>query len=174
MVEGGTTALTAKLNGEPLTVSFDGNATFGDKPQFAGDTKLDVPSVRKLSAWLAIRWRADKGFGPLSIAGHVSYTGDTFAFQNADLKFDAIHATGGIKGDLSGKVPYVNASLDTDNLDCDPTFKRVGQGRRRRHGRRCAPASASAGWSTIRSMHRRFRPLTPTSLSMRAKFSSVI
>jgi len=150
-MDGGTTAVTAKVGGDPLSASFNGNVTFGAKPQFAGVTKLDVPSVRRLSAWLGNPMQGSKGFGALSIAGNVSFTGNAFAFQNADLKFDAIHATGGVKGDLSGKIPYINASLNTDNLDLRPYIEQSagslgGGGAAGASAAASAPAGAS--WSS--------------------------
>ncbi|MFZ1990278.1 MAG: AsmA family protein, partial [Alphaproteobacteria bacterium] len=87
VMQKGTSALSVNVSGTPLNASVQGDATFGDQMTFVGDTKLDVPSVRKLSAWVGNPMSGSKGFGPMSIAGHVSFAGDTFAFDNADLKF---------------------------------------------------------------------------------------
>ncbi len=139
-----TSAISFSVKGDPLSASVTGDATFGDKMTFAGDTKLDVPSVRKLGAWLGSPIAGDKGFGPMSVSGKMNYTGDAFSFDNADLKFDAIHATGNFKTTLNTKVPLVTASLTTDNLDLRPYISES----KAAAGGSSSAAPATASWST--------------------------
>ncbi|MFZ1989958.1 MAG: AsmA family protein, partial [Alphaproteobacteria bacterium] len=139
----GASALSFSVSGQPLNASVQGDATFGDKMTFVGDTKLDVPSVRKLGAWLGSPISGDKGFGPMTVSGKMNYTSDNFSFDNADLKFDAIHATGAFKTTLGAKIPLVTASLATDSLDLRPY---ISESKAAAGTEKTAPAPAS--WST--------------------------
>lgn len=146
VMQKGSSAISFSVKGDPLSASVSGDATFGDQMTFVGDTKLDVPSVRKLGAWLGSPIAGDRGFGPMSISGKMNYTGDAFSFDNADLKFDAIHATGNFKTTLGAQTPLVTASLATDNLDLRPY---ISQSNAATGGASASPApAASAGWST--------------------------
>ncbi|MFO1186144.1 MAG: AsmA family protein [Alphaproteobacteria bacterium] len=120
LLEGGETSLTLDAKSTLLNASFDGSGTFGAAPSFAGDTKLDTPSVRKLGKWLGKPIAGSTGFGPLSVSGKAKYDDKTLSFANAELHFDAIDATGGLTADLSGALPRLTGHLSSPKLDLRP------------------------------------------------------
>ena len=91
-----------------------------------------MPSVRKLAAWAGQPMDAPgTGFGPLKINGQIGVDGQKYSFTKAKLLLDAIQATGDLRFDGSGKVPYINAGLGTGMLDLNPYLppeKKAGEG----------------------------------------------
>lgn len=120
LIEGGETSLALDAKSALLNASFDGTGTFGAAPSFAGDTKLDTPSMRKLGRWLGKPISGSTGFGPLSISGKAKYDDKTLSFANAALRFDGIDATGGLTADLSGALPRLTGNLASPKLDLRP------------------------------------------------------
>lgn len=140
------------------TVKFDFKGTASSKPRMkaSGTIDLDVPSVRKLAAWAGQPLDAPgTGFGPLKINGQVGVDGQKYSFTKAKLSLDAIQATGDIRFDGGGRVPYINAGLGTGMLDLNPYLPPEGETAAGGSGA-AAPAGtggnaqkpASQGWST--------------------------
>lgn len=120
LLEGGETSLALDAMSALLNANFDGAGTFGAAPSFAGDTKIDSPSVRKLGRWLGRPISGSTGFGPLSVSGKAKYDDKTLTFANAQLHFDAIDAAGGLTADLSGALPRLTGHLSSPKLDLRP------------------------------------------------------
>ena len=118
---GKTTALSASVTGNPVKLSFKGDASSAKTLKATGTLDLDVPSVRNLAAWAGKPLTAPgTGFGPLKIAGKVSVDGQQYAFSQAKLSLDKIAATGDFRYDGGRKTPYVSAKLDAGTLDLNP------------------------------------------------------
>lgn len=141
------------------TVKFDFKGKASSKPQMkaSGTIDLDVPSVRKLAAWAGQPLEAPgTGFGPLKISGQVGVDGKKYSFTKAKLSLDAIQATGDLRFDGSGTVPYINAGLGTGMLDLNPYLPPEGKAGAGGSAAPAAPAGtggnaqkpASQGWST--------------------------
>lgn len=120
---GKQTSVTAAIESNPVTLSYDGHLTMGDILAAAGALDLDVPSVRGLAAWAGNPLPADaggSGLGPLAIKGKLEMKGDRISFDNADLSLDAIRAKGAFAFDGGGAKPAITARLDVETLDLNP------------------------------------------------------
>jgi AsmA protein len=121
LLTGTSTAIDAKLSGDPLTLAFKGQMSSGKAVAARGDLDLDVPSVRKLAAWAGKPLTAPgSGFGPLKISGTVDVAGAKAAFTKATLSLDAIKGSGDFRYDGTGAKPDVNARLALGTLDLNP------------------------------------------------------
>jgi AsmA protein len=102
------------------TIKLDFNGTIASAKKFmlAGDTSLDIPSVRDLAAWTGTTLPATNGgLGPLKIDGKLDLAGSKVVFSGAQIGLDAIKAKGDFAVDASGAKPYLKGSLDVDKLD---------------------------------------------------------
>jgi AsmA protein len=120
LVEGGSTDVSADLKSELVSAGFNGAATLGDKLSFAGVAKLDSASVRELAKWLGTPIAGGTGFGPLAVSGTASFDGKHVAFEDAQLHFDTLDATGAVAADLSGAKPLITGKLASPKLDLRP------------------------------------------------------
>lgn len=121
LLSGASTAIDAKLSGDPLTLAFKGRMSSGKAVAARGALDLDVPSVRKLAAWAGKPLTAPgSGFGPLKISGTVDVAGAKAAFTKATLSLDAIKGSGDFRYDGTGAKPDVNARLALGTLDLNP------------------------------------------------------
>lgn len=120
-LKGTASDLSANISAAPVKLDFKGKASGGKILKASGTIDLDVPSIRKLAAWAGQPLTAPgTGFGPLKIVGQVGVDGKKYSFTKATLNLDKIAATGDFRFDGSGRVPYVNARLDTGMLDLNP------------------------------------------------------
>lgn len=154
-LKGTTTDLSANISTAPVKFDFKGKASGGKVMKASGAIDLDVPSIRRLAAWAGQPLSAPgTGFGPLKIAGQVGVDGKKYSFTNAKINLDKIAANGEFRFDGSGRVPYVNARLETGMLDLNPYLppENAAAG-----GTATAPATsggagggkpAAKGWST--------------------------
>jgi AsmA protein len=154
-LKGTTSGLSANISAAPVKFDFKGKASGGKILKASGAIDLDVPSIRKLAAWAGQPMTAPgTGFGPLKIVGQVGVDGKKYSFTKAKLNLDKIAATGDFRFDGSGRVPYVNARLDTGMLDLNPYLPPENKSA----GGAAAPAKSSGaggdgkaaakGWST--------------------------
>ena len=129
---GTQTGLNAAVTASTVKFDFKGKASSEPHIKASGSIDLDVPSVRKLAAWAGQPMDAPgTGFGPLKINGQIGVDGQKYSFTKAKLLLDAIQATGDLRFDGSGKVPYINAGLGTGMLDLNPYLppeKKAGEG----------------------------------------------
>lgn len=156
-LKGTTTDLSASISAAPVRFDFKGKASGGNVLKASGAIDLDVPSVRKLAAWAGQPLTAPgTGFGPLKIAGQVGVDGKKYSFTKATLNLDKIAATGDFRFDGSGRVPYVNARLETGLLDLNPYLPPENKAASGGAGASSGAAASggangkpvSAGWST--------------------------
>lgn len=150
---GAQTGLNAAVVASTVKFDFKGQASSKPRMKASGTLDLDVPSVRKLAAWTGQPLEAPgTGFGPLKINGQVGIDGQKYSFTKARLSLDAIQATGDIRFDGGGRVPYINAGLGTGMLDLNPYLppeKNAGSGTSTPAGTGGnAQKPTSQGWST--------------------------
>jgi AsmA protein len=121
LLDGQTTAVDAKISGNPLTVAFKGDVANAKVLSARGGLDLAVPSVRKLAAWAGKPLTAPgSGFGPLKISGTVAVTGAKAEFSKATLALDDIKGSGDFRFDGSGPRPYASAQMAFGTLDLNP------------------------------------------------------
>tara|TARA_R110000868_G_scaffold1844_13_gene14661 strand:+ start:9262 stop:11295 length:2034 start_codon:yes stop_codon:yes gene_type:complete len=155
-LKGATSDFNANVSAATVKFDFKGKASGGKLLKASGAVDLDVPSIRKFAAWAGQPLSAPgTGFGPLRIVGKVGVDGQKYSFTGAKLNLDKIEANGDFRFDGSGRVPYVNARLETGMLDLNPYLPPENAG----GGNAAAPApgggggggggnAASQGWST--------------------------
>lgn len=151
-LDGKSTAFDATVSGNPLKLTFKGDASSGTAVKAQGQLDLDVPSVRKLAAWAGQPLTAPgTGLEPLKISGKVSVDGQKYAFTQAKLALDKIEASGDFRYDGSRKKPYVNARLDAGMLDLNPYLPPEAPAAKGGAGAGQQPAGggkpAAEGWS---------------------------
>jgi AsmA protein len=147
---GRKTDIETRIDSTPVKFSFKGSAAQTGKIKAGGDLDLDVPSIRKLAAWVGAKLDAPgSGYGPLKIAGKVEVDGDRFAFRDAKLSVDAINGTGEVAFDGGGRKPSVVGRLKLDKLDLNPYLppesKTAPQPAAKSGG--AAGKTEAAGWS---------------------------
>jgi AsmA protein len=120
ILEGAASELSVQAKSALLNAGFDGAATFGAKFALSGASKLDSPSVRKLAAWLGTPISGQTGFGPLAVSGKTSLDGSRLSFENAQVHFDKMDATGALIADLGGARPRITGHLQCPRLDLRP------------------------------------------------------
>jgi len=121
VLAGKTTEIDISLKSVPLAFSFKGRASAGKDNALSGRIELDVPSVRKLAAWVGSPLAAPgKGLGPLKISGELDVLGHVVAFRKAKFSLDAIAGTGELSFDRRGPKPFIKAVLKLGRLDFNP------------------------------------------------------
>lgn len=118
LMDGASSALTLALSSEPISLDFQGTAKVSEPLNVAGNVSLDVPSIRRLAAWVGAELDAPgDGLGPLSIAGELTMKGAKIAFKKAKIGLDGMTASGDFRVDTGTKVLYLKGRLDWDALD---------------------------------------------------------
>ena len=128
--------IQALLTSDPATAAFDGTAALTAPLHAEGDASLTLPSLRAALAWIAGKPPAlpGSGFGPASVAGHLTVNGDKVAFARAHFALDAAKGVGDLAYAGGGPRPEVRGSLSVDRLDLNPYL-----------GSAPAPAGATKG-----------------------------
>ena len=120
-LEGKSSAAQLGLASKPITFNFKGNAAGSTPAKLDGAVDLKIPSLRGLAQWAGNPLNAPgTGFGPLALAGKVSYAGTKIDFTEASLSLDQINAKGELALDTGGARPAVKGKLDVDKLDANP------------------------------------------------------
>lgn len=119
LTEGGDTAVELALKSAKIDAAYKGSLHPLGGLKFAGAVDLDVPSVRDLAFWLGSPLPAGSGFGPLTIQGAASGSGDTYTFNDAKIGFDGMNAAGKLALWTGGKRPVVKGDLAFDRIDAN-------------------------------------------------------
>ncbi len=119
--EGAAAKVALNLRGRPLSLGFEGDLAVLPAVDAEGRVDLDVPSLRELAAWAAKPIeQGGSGLGPLAITGRVAVEGQTYAFEEATIRLDAMTATGRLAAALGGPRPSLSGALAIDLLDLNP------------------------------------------------------
>jgi AsmA protein len=151
-LSGKKTGIETKIAAAPVTLSFKGSAATGSKLKAGGALDLDVPSIRKLTAWVGAPLTAPgSGYGPLKITGDVDVDGAKYAFRKAKLSVDKISGSGEVAFDGGRSKPLVTANLSLGMLDLNPYLPpeatAAEKGTTKPAAGGAKPAPAAAGWS---------------------------
>ncbi|MFN4284312.1 MAG: AsmA family protein [Alphaproteobacteria bacterium] len=122
LLDGKASPLVLGVAADLARLNFKGNVANAQPAKLDGDVDLSVTNIRALAAWLGQPLAVSgTGLGPLAIKGKLAAVmnpaGPRVSFNGAELSLDAIRAKGDLMADLSGRVPYVKASLATNVLD---------------------------------------------------------
>jgi AsmA protein len=120
-LNGKKTNIETKISSAPVKLSFKGSAAQTSKIKAGGALDLDVPSIRKLAAWVGSPMTAPgTAYGPLKITGQVDVDGQKHAFRKASIAIDKIKGSGDFSYDGGSKVPNVTGKLKLGMLDLNP------------------------------------------------------
>lgn len=148
-LNGRRTKIGANITATTVKLSFKGSASGGKPLKAGGALDLDVPSIRKLAAWVGSPLDAPgTGLGPLKIAGTVDVNGKRYAFKKANLSVDAIRGQGDFAFDGGGRKPVVSAALKLNTLDLNPYLPPE---KKPAPGGAARPAAAGAGAAPAKS-----------------------
>jgi AsmA protein len=118
--EGGTTKADLEIASDPLDLDFSGTLTGGESVAAAGETTIDVPSVRRLMEWIGNPMAAGDGFEHLELKGKLSASTAGAAFNDATVALDDNKGTGQFAIDFTDTVPTISGALDLEALDLEP------------------------------------------------------
>ncbi len=149
MLENQQTTTVANLKSKNVTLSYDGAITTLQPLVLGGSTKLDVPSVRDLAAWVGqpLEMEGD-GLGPLSISGDVKVKETLYSFSNANISFDKITGVGDFSVNLGGTVPDIVGKLALETLDINPYLPAEGSGTSSGSGSTTQAQGSGEKWDT--------------------------
>lgn len=143
IMAGAGSPLGLSVSSQPINLSFDGKLGTLQPLALDGGVKLNVPSVRKLAAWVGSPLQGDQGFGPLSIEGKLALAGKRISFTDAAVALDDMKGKGEVSLDTGGAKPVITAKLDLDHLNLNNyTAKTAKEGAAAGGGN--APAQKSA------------------------------
>lgn len=122
---GGKSAVIAKIAGEVLAATFDGevNAASGTT---SGAIDFNTKSARRLAAWSGVELPKVKGFGAMKLKGVVEASAARVAFKDARLSLDGMNGSGNLALDTSRARPYVKGDFTLDRLDLNPYMSGSG------------------------------------------------
>ena len=121
LLENKPSTVKANVSSTKVTLDFDGGVDSLTPLAVKGDTNLDIPSLKDLTAWVGSPLEGNEGtFGPVKISGVVNVKGPVYSFTNANLNFDAISGKGDFSADTGGKIPSLTGTLDIPALDINP------------------------------------------------------
>lgn len=117
VLEAATTATTLAVSSNPVTFTYAGDVTFGSALATSGTVDMDVPSVRRLSAWTGSPMAEGGGFGPLALNGQLASAGTRYTFSNTTMSLDGMNASGNLVVETAGARPKLSGSLAVDQID---------------------------------------------------------
>lgn len=147
LTEGGETPVALAIATPKLKSDYAGTLKVLGGLAFSGDVKLDVTSVRELAAWAGSPMPAGDGFGPLSLAGKASGSGDSYRFSDAQIAFDGMNATGNLTVNTGGARPNLKGNLDVDRINVN-TYLGDSAASGGAGGGSGGSAGGDEGWST--------------------------
>ncbi len=119
MTSGKPSAVTFKLDSEPVKASFDGKAAAGTTPSADGALSVSIPSLKAAGAWAGQKVDLP-GNGKFDLAGKLAFKGTSANFSDATLSLDAISAKGNVGAQWGGTRPAITAKLAFGMLDLNP------------------------------------------------------
>lgn len=128
LTAGGETPVSLALQSARIDAAYEGTVRPFEGLRFAGNVKLDVPSVRALAQWLGNPLADGNGFGPLAIEGRASGGNGAYAFSNAKVSLDGMNATGDLNVATGGRRPVVKGKLAVDRIDANAYLAPEGAG----------------------------------------------
>ncbi|KAF7772388.1 AsmA protein [Pseudoalteromonas citrea] len=118
-IVGDTFNIQQRLTSQLLNLEFDGVIAQQGK-NIQGDLTLAGESVKAITQWQNIALTAkENAFNQFSIAGSMSFVGNTFTLNSLVAKLDELEIKGQSKVVL-GKKPDITANIDLGMLDLNP------------------------------------------------------
>ncbi|UEM22636.1 AsmA family protein [Skermanella mucosa] len=120
LIETGASGLTAAVNGDLLSIRFDGaleRAAAG--PGATGTLDLRAPELRQLATWVTGTDPGDLPVQSASVAGGLAANADRIALTGGTYKAGDMEATGNVAVALAGARPKIEGVLNVARLNLD-------------------------------------------------------
>ncbi|MBM3549291.1 MAG: AsmA family protein [Alphaproteobacteria bacterium] len=119
LMAGQLAGISLQLGGDPIKLSFKGQATTTGRAQ--GDVDLAIPSVKDLATWVGSPINARPNtMGALAISGKIERQGAKSSFTGAKVSLDQLKGSGDIIVDTAAAKPHLTAKLAVEKLDINP------------------------------------------------------
>lgn len=137
-INGGATAIDARLDSTPIAMIFSGQADGYPRPRLQGSLKLSTPSLRQFVSWLGMPVGPGSTLGQASLFGTAAYRDRTLSMDDGELTLDGNNASGAVKI-VAAETPQISGTLAFDSLDLSPYFTSLS-----------APVRAEPDWRRAR------------------------
>lgn len=120
-LNGSATPLDARIESNPASIIFSGQAEDYPQPKLNGGLKLSTPSLRRFAAWLGSAIGPGSTLGQASGFGDASFSNSKLSIENAELTLDGNAASGALRMEFLPKLQIVG-TLAFETLDLSPYF----------------------------------------------------
>lgn len=118
LLAGKDSRFSVRLNGTPLTASYDGKLETSPVPKAIGKLKADSTSLRGLTAWLGTDIGEDGEDGSFFLSGNLEISEAAIALLDAEGQFGPQTVSGlAVIEDRPGGRPRLSADLQLSSLD---------------------------------------------------------
>lgn len=114
------TPISLDVSSQAIDLTLEGSYRGGAASKIGGKVDLQVPSLKRLNAWIGSSFEGGTVPDTLFLRGDLSAQGSVYGFENATLKFDDMTGTGSLRVKTGGKVPALSGRLDVDTIDLRP------------------------------------------------------
>lgn len=127
LIEGRPARLDAKLTGNSLTVSYDGNLIPRSAIELEGEISVSTPSLRRAAALAGTELPPAKaGFGAASLKAGIRTAGPQVSLEPAEIAVDGAVANGTLSFETGGVRPSIKANLRVSELDLNKYVRPEG------------------------------------------------
>ncbi len=120
LLSGATAPLKLSLTSQPATLTFDGEAVFGDEPFLQGRATVASPSLKRLAEWLDMAVPGVPTTGAFGLSGQLAGNHERVKIENAEVDFGESRGSGLIEMTLTGETPSVAGTLAFATLNLRP------------------------------------------------------
>ena len=114
----GAFPISASLESQILTASFDGFYMLGENPRLLSQQgELDIPSLKDAAHWIGVAWPSSHGFKYFRAKGQLEWVNRTVSFQDASVQMDGNEATGTLSVNFNDERPAIEGTLGFETLD---------------------------------------------------------
>ncbi|WP_157018554.1 AsmA family protein [Mesorhizobium xinjiangense] len=117
LLAGGNSQLSAKLESNPVNVSYSGAATFSQAGFLDGQAELSSPSLKRILEWTQTEIAAGTAIGPVSLNGRLIGDMQRLKVENAAISIDGNPGTGVLEFSPGTPVPAISGTLAFETLD---------------------------------------------------------
>jgi len=119
-LEGARTPVNAQFGGDLIDAEFDGAFLESPALDYEGTLELALPDLQRLSAVAGAPLPDGDIYRRFNASGDVSGSPARIAFENAEIGFDDITASGDFAAQLDGPRPRLTGRLSIPELDVTP------------------------------------------------------
>ncbi len=120
LVSGASAPVRISLTAQPMTLTFQGDAIFGEEPFIEGQANLTSPSLKRFAEWTEATMPGAPSAGPFSLRGAVSGNAGRLKIENVQLDLGGSQGSGLLEVALTGDVPAVAGTLAFASLNLRP------------------------------------------------------